>query len=87
MSYDYKNIAETFSNDQTVSFAPKHDNFNTTSGDYRDHIVYHDNQNWYKYNVGFTADVNSLKLKINTCGGAGPNIDNLLVVEAAEFKD
>ena len=86
MSYDYKNIAETFSNDQTVSFAPKHENFKVGT-DYRDHIVYNDNQNWYKYNVGFTADVDSLKLKINTCGGAGAYIDNLLVVEAAEFKD
>ena len=86
MSYDYKNIAETFSGDQTVSFAPKHENFKVGT-DYRDHIVYNDNQNWYKYSVGFTADVNSLKLKINTCGGAGAYIDNLLVVEAAEFKD
>ena len=86
MSYDYKNIAETFSGDQTVSFAPKHENFKVGT-DYRDHIVYNDNQNWYKYNVGFTADVDSLKLKINTCGGVGAYIDNLLVVEAAEFKD
>lgn len=83
MSYDYKNIAETFTD---VSFAPKHENFKVGT-DYRDYIVYHDNQNWYKYSVGFTADVNSLKLKINTCRGAGAYIDNFLVVEAAEFKD
>ena len=86
MSYDYKNIAETFSNGQTVSFAPKHENFKVGT-DYRDHIVYNDNQNWYKYNVGFTAGKDTMALKINTCSGVGAYIDNLLVVEAAEFKD
>lgn len=86
MSYDYKNIAETCSSQETVSFAPMHENFKYST-DYRDHIPYYNNTTWYKYNVGFTADVNSMKLKINACNGAGAYIDNLLVVEAAEFKD
>ena len=87
MSYDYKNIAETFSSSEPVSFAPQHENFKTTSGDYRDHIPYYNNTTWYKHSVGFTAGKNTMALKINTCSGVGAYIDNLLVVEAAEFKD
>ena len=87
MSYDYKNIAETFSGSEPVSFAPQHENFKTDYGDYRDHIPYYNNTTWYKHSVGFTSSKNTIDLKINLCNGAGAYIDNLLVVEAAEFKD
>lgn len=86
MSYDYKNISANAGGKTNVSISPTHTNFHNGS-DYRDTMEYHDNTNWYKHIVGFTADKNSVLLKINSTNGVGVYVDNLLIVEAAELKN
>ena len=91
MSYDYKNIATPSNSYQPVSLAPEHDTFkiiNSAGGnDWYDYMTFYDTENWYKHIVGFTASKDQLRVKINSCTGAGAFLDNFLVVEAAEFKD